>query len=157
MNNNDSLYANENQQFVISYELLCLLRWIIEHDAEKLKKIIARAVASGLKDNMNKLDEIQSQQEEVEDIQHSIIEFFGLMEGLLAESINEHAVKTAMEKNLMPTIDHIDSTVCDDATVRFSIEKATNKLEQYPKENPQEVLYKELLKRWKPAKKNILN
>ncbi len=51
------------------------------------------------------------------------------MEGLSAESINERAVKIVMEKSLMPTIDQIDSTVCDDATVRFSIEKATNKLE----------------------------
>ena len=56
----------------------------------------------------------------------------------------------------MPTIDHIDSTICDDATVRSSVEKATAKSEQHPKANAQELLFKELLKRWKPSK-NMMN
>jgi len=57
----------------------------------------------------------------------------------------------------MPAIDQIDSTVCDDATMRFSIEKTTRKIEHNPDINPREQLLKELLKRWKPHNKNIIN
>src|SRR3972149_2629664 len=109
MTHNDG-FSGENSQFVLSYELLCLLRWFVDHDADKLKKLITKA-------------------------------------------INEQAVKKAVEKNLMPAIDQIDSTICDDATVRFSIEKAATKIDHNPMENPKELLFKELLKRWKQSNK----
>lgn len=155
MNNNE--FSQDNAQFVLSYELLALLRWLADHEADKIKKMIAKALASGLKDEVNRARESRNEEEILEEIQHGIIDFFGLLEVLLHETINEQAVQTAMQKNLMPSIDQIDSTICDNATVRTSIEKASAKIEHNPKENPKELLFKELLKRWKPANKNILN
>jgi hypothetical protein len=155
--NNNSFSNDNNAQFVLSYELLCLLRWLVDNDAEKLKKLVSKAVASGLKENILKARDGQCQDHMNEDIQHSILEFFSLLETLISESMNEQAVQKVLEKNLMPAIDQIDSTICDDATVRFSIEKATAKFEHNPKENPKDLLFKELLKRWKPHNKNILN
>lgn len=159
--NNDSFNGNNNnsQQFVISYELLCLLRWLLENDVDKLKKMVSKALATGLKDDIKQfeqLGDVNADPAMVEEVQHSIIEFFTMMEMLLAESIKEQAVQRAVEKNLMPTIDQIDSTLCDDATVRSSVEKTVARADQHPKENPQNVLYKELLKRWKPSK-NMMN
>ena len=161
INNNDS--SNNNGQFVISYELLGLLRWLTEHDAQRLKKIIARALATGLQDEFTQMEtffdahKTEENEHQVEEIQYSIIEFFGLLEALLIESINEHAVQKAVEKNLMPAIDHIDATLCDTDTVRTSIEKATAKIDINTKDNPQEILFRELLKRWKPPAKNLMN
>ena len=159
--NNDSFNNNNNsaQQFVISYELLCLLRWLLEHDVEKLKKMVSKALASGLREDIKQFEQfgdVNTDPAMIEEIQHSIIEFFSMLETLLLESMKEQAVQKAVEKNLMPTIDHIDSTICDDATVRSSVEKATAKSEQQPKANAQELLFKELLKRWKPSK-NMMN
>lgn len=154
--NNDPL--NSNNQFVISYELLALLQWLVEHDAERLKKIIARALGSGLKKDIQSYKSHYSSDNHTnEDIQHSIVEFFGLLEALLLETINEHAMQDAIEKNLMPAIDQLDSTLCDDATIRSSVEKATVKLNKSPQDNPQDVLFKELLKCWKPHNKKVLN
>ncbi len=159
--NNDSFNSNNNQaqQFVISYELLCLLRWLLENDVEKIKKMVSKALASGLKEDIKQfeqLGDVNADPEMIEEIQHSIIEFFSMLETLLIESIKEQAAQRAVEKNLMPTVDHIDSKVCDDATVRSSLEKATAKSEMYPQANAQELLFKELLKRWKPTK-NMMN
>lgn len=159
--NNDSFNKNGNsaQQFVISYELLCLLRWLLEHDVEKLKKMVSKALASGLKDDIRQfeqLGDVNADPAMIEEVQHSIVEFFSMLEILLLESIKEQAVQRAMEKNLMQTIDHIDSTVCSDDTVRSSMEKATAKSDMHPKENVHELLFKELLKRWKPSK-NMMN
>lgn len=146
---------NANNQFYISQELLCLLQWMIEHNTGTLKKIIIKALASGLKNEIQKTEQF-SEMLVSEDVQYSIIEFFGTLETLLLETINEQAVQKVLESNLMPAIDHIDTTMCSDATVRSSIEKATHKIEDNPKENPQDLLLKELLKQWKPNKKKIV-
>ncbi|MFI5333302.1 MAG: hypothetical protein ACHQVS_04340 [Candidatus Babeliales bacterium] len=153
--NNDSM--NSHNQFVISYELLALLQWLVEHDAERLKKIIARALQNGLKKDIQNFKVYAADAQSNEDIQHNIVEFFGLLEALLVETMNEHAMQDAVEKNLMPAIDQLDSTICDDATIRSSVEKATLKLDKSPQDNPQEVLFKEILKRWKPQNKKVLN
>jgi len=156
--NDDSFYTpgNTDNQFVLSYELICLLQWLMEHDAHKLKKIVTNALASGLKKEFRKNDVLDDTMG-LEDIQESIVDFFGMLETLILESLNEQAVKKALEKNLIPSIDQIDSTECDDATVRFCVEKATSSIEKNPQENPKELLFKELLRRWKPNKKNVLN
>lgn len=147
---------NQDNQLVISYELLCLLQWLIDHDAEKVKRIIVKALANGLKDKVQQTEHFENMRT-LEDMQQGLADFFGTLETLLLEALHEHAIKHVVNKNLMPAIDQIDSTVCDDATVRFSIEKASSKIENNPKENPQDLLFKEILKRWKPSKKNILN
>ena len=155
--NDDSLYSpGADGQFVLSYELISLLTWLMEHDAHKLKALVTKALASGLKDRIQKEDTL-GDTATLEDIQENLIDFFGMMEALLLESLNELAIQKALERDLMPSIDQIDSTVCDDATVRFSVEKATSVLDKNPQENPKDLLFKELLKRWKPRKKNMLN
>jgi len=143
-------------QFVLSYELLCLLRWLTDHNEEKLKKIVKKAINSeGLLKEIKQLD--NHQPNNAEDVQHSIIDFFGMLESILLETLNEQVDKHAREQNLMPAIDQIDAAVCDDATVRFSLEKTASKIDNNPNINAKEQLFKELLKRWKPHKKNILN
>ncbi|MDP3889582.1 MAG: hypothetical protein Q8Q25_03515 [bacterium] len=143
--------------FSLSYELLCLLRWLVQHDHDKLKKIITQAVADGLKNELQKIDTATELNLLTADIQDNIVDFFGLMELLLLEAMNDQIEKKAREKNLMATIDKIDTSLCDDATVRFSIEKTTKKLDLDPNINAREQLFKELLKRWKPHNKNSIN
>ncbi|MCL5876096.1 MAG: hypothetical protein M1114_06515 [Candidatus Dependentiae bacterium] len=142
----------DNNQFIISYELVALLRWLIEHDVDKFKKMVNKAYSAGLKEDIRR---IKNKQEEVtiEDIHFTILEFLSMMDTLISETIQEKVTQSALEKNLMPAIEHIDSTICDNAIVRSSIEKAAAS----DLENPRTVLYKELLKRWKPNKKMVIN
>lgn len=149
---NNSPQDHANNQFVLSYELLSLLQWMVEHDTGKLKKIIARSLHTGLRHQIQNPE--QDGNHSLESAQYTIVEFFGYLETLLLETMHEQAVESVIEKNLMPALDQLDSSTCDDATVRLSIEKATLKFEQNPHQNPQEILFKELLKRWKPRDKN---
>jgi len=146
----------DDNQFTISYELLTLLRWLVEHDTGKLKKIIAKALRSGLKNEIKKTRS-SNQLRSINDMQYNILEFFSLLESLLLELANEQVEQQAREKNLMPTLDQIDSNFYDDETVQCSLEKVTSTIEDNPHENPEELLFKELLKRWKPLKKNAIN
>lgn len=144
-----------DNQFVISYELLCLLRWLAENESNKLKRVISKALNSGLSKQMQRTEN-NADQFDLEEAQQGIIDFFCMLENIMVESLNEQAVKHAVEKNLIPALEHIDSTVCDDAMVRFSVERASSKSNHDVKESPQELFFKEILKRWKPSKKKHL-
>lgn len=143
---------NDNQ-LTVSYELLYLMQWLLEHEPAQLKKLIVQALRTGLKENIQSTESAELRN--TDDIQYSIVDFLALLETLLHEAINEENMKRIMEKKLMPAIDQIDNQECDQATVDFSVEKASSKLENNPQANPQEVLFKELLKCWKPTKKTI--
>lgn len=155
-NQNSSKNIESNDQLVISYELLQLMEWIVENEQEALKKIIARALKRGFDDQLKhskSFKELYS----LEEMQNSIIDFVILLETLLVESTNEQEVDNVIQKNLMPAIDHIDTNNCDSSTLKSSISIATAKLHRNSKENPQEIFLKELLKKWKPTKNNIIN
>ncbi|MEX0671756.1 MAG: hypothetical protein WD068_00200 [Candidatus Babeliales bacterium] len=148
MNNKKS----SNEQFVLSYELLALMQWIITHEPQGLKRIISKALSHGLGDYITESDEPLSQNE-VQTLQHAIIEFLTVMDHLLLEVSNERAVKNALERNLMPALDQIDTSACDDSTIKSSLITASSKLERNPNQNAKDLLYKELLKKWNPDKK----
>jgi hypothetical protein len=152
--NNDSFSHDSNSQFALSYELLHLLKWLEQHDADKLKKIISKAIAHGLHDEIQ-ITSSMTNQNILEDMHHSIIDFFELLDTILADAINEHVEKKAREKNLLPTLDHFDASLLDHATVRSSIENTTKKLDTHPHTNAKEQLCKELLKNWKPINKQM--
>jgi hypothetical protein len=144
--------SNQDEQFAISYELLCLLRWLVENDADKLKKMVTRAVQRGLNEKIE-LIRTFSDNEALEDAQDNMIEFFGTLEAMLIDTIQEQAMNQAFERKLMPAIDQIDTTACNDAIVQASLEKAHSKINHNPDKNPQEILLTEILKNWNPTKK----
>jgi len=156
MINNDGFSNESNGQFVLSYELLCLFRWLVEYHGDDLKPIIAKALAAGLQDELASIDRTE-QLPEIEDVQFSIVDFFSLLEELLLDGIDESVDQQAQEQDLLPSIDKIDTTVCDNETVRFSLEKATSLMKDDPSINAKKVLFEELLKRWKPHNASILN
>lgn len=144
---------NPENHCELSYELLYLLKWLMDNEEVTFKKIIDRAVHQGFMQKNNITDTMSS-----DDIHHSIVNFLDMLDILLHESFNEHNIKKAHQINLMPSINKIDSYVCDKDTVQGSLDKTTTHLEHNPEINAKELLFKEILKRWKPAtKKHHLN
>lgn len=153
-----SFNNNNNGQFVLSYELLYLLQWLVDHEAESLKKIIARAVRQGFRDSITNTsnDTIELQSSDAQ-IQNSIADFLSLLDILLIETTNEHGVKKSLERNMIPALNQIDSTICNNETVESSLIKASSKLDHDSNEKLQDALLKEILKQWKPDKKSLMN
>lgn len=147
MENNE--FDNNGDQFVLSYELLQLMEWLVEKDEEGLKRLIKKAIAGGLDMRIKKEKNNQLASSQAQD---SIVSFLTLLEILLAESTQEQSVDHIMEKALIPAIDQVDTKVCDSPTLKSSIAIATSKSEKNP-QNAQNIFLKELLKRWKPSKK----
>jgi hypothetical protein len=148
---NQGPFDNDNNQFVVSYELLQLFRWLFEHEQETLKKLMGRALRNGLHEKLYM--HLTAEPEITDDLQQSIVDLFALLETLLYELINENEVQKVVQRNLIPALDHIDSTACDITLLTVSAAKATAVLEENPHEDPKDILCKELLKRWKPSKK----
>jgi len=140
------------EQFVVSYELLKLLEWLIEHEQETLKKLLDNAMQRGLRLELAQAEDPE-QEKNIAALQGNIIDFFTLLETLTHETLHEHEIKNNIQRIMIPAIYHIDTTACDSTSVALSIAKATAAVENRTGENPKDVLCKELLRRWKPTKK----
>lgn len=147
-----SFEQQDTDQLVITPELLAIMQHIVDKYPHKLKQLMAHAYQTQDRREVEALRESSLPQ-----AQSNILEFLGLMEFLLDEVSREHELTSNMQHHLMPSIQHIDTSACGSNVVDASVEQATNKIKQNPRSNPQEVLYKELLKRWKPAKKSLPN
>ncbi len=147
---------DNSNQLTLSYELLCLLQWIVENEPDNLKKIISDALDQGLYENVKSIFNKKNAQD-LDELHYSVVDFLVLIEDHLSTEMSKKTMRRTLEKQLMPAINHIDSIAYDNATVQFCIDKATLKLENNPSHNPQELLYKELLKSWKPNKKSYVN
>lgn len=155
--NENTISPEQIDQFVISHELLCLLRWLLDHDADRIKRIISRSLDHGLREKLNNMQRVNDEQA-LDEAQMNILEFFGMLEILLAESLEEHAVKNAVQKGLMPAIEHIDPSECANEIVHYGLERANAKMaRKLNGEKPQDILLKEILKNWKPTKKQSAN
>lgn len=153
MNKNN--FDPENQ-CELSYQLLYLLRWLAEYETPALKKLVTHAVQQGLGHYLTQSDSVMNGKDN-NLLQTSIIDFLDLLDAILHETLNEHNMQKALQQNLMPSVHKIDSNVCGSSTLLSSLEKTTARLEQQPKANAQELLYKEILRQWKPSKKRLMN
>jgi phage terminase small subunit len=152
MMNNQKKY-DLDEQCELSLELLVLLRWLCEHEIEALKKLVDKAVKEGFKGAI--ATEFNNNQQLSSSIHHSILDFLDIVDTLLAESMTEHSLKTAQQKNLLPALHQVDTKSYDTGSLQHSLDKTITYLEDHPNTNPKEHLYKELLKRWKPANKKM--
>jgi hypothetical protein len=145
----------DQEHFVVSYELLKLLQWLIENEQDTLKKLLHNALNHGLRSELAQAHDMQ--QEEAEGLQASIVDFFSLLEALMQETLHESEAKNYIQRTMIPAIYHIDSNSCDTTSVALSIAKATAAVEKKTGEDPKDVLCKELLRRWKPSKERSAN
>lgn len=145
----ESRFDNDyTEQVIITPALLELLRHIVDNHALALRSFIAQVQRT-----QKRISSDRRQNDDLENAQSSIIEFLTLMESLAHETSREQEATQQMQHVLMPSINRIDTSACDDDTVQASVEHATDQFSHNATQNPQELLFKELLKRWKPTKK----
>ncbi len=157
-NNNDSFDYKKESSLLLSYELLRLLQWLMQHEIEALKALTEKAVAAGYRDNEITKNNFIELQVSDQHIYQSIIDFLDLMDFLLAEAEQSYAAQKGYEMATIPAIKHIDTKTCGKDLVQKTLEHTSLKLRTNPDQNAQEVMLKELLKRWRPgSKKALLN
>lgn len=148
---------DQDMQFTLSYELLCLLEWLMQHEGEKLRKIVHKAVQThSFHEKIQALDQ-QKSADELGLMHISILDFFNLLESFLQKSLHDRVTSKARSQNLLSSLDQFDATVCDQQTMHSCLEKTTTAIDSNPSLNAKEQLFKEILKQWKPDKKMAHN
>lgn len=148
----------QGEQFVISYELLYLLHWLLKYEETELSKLINKSFIKGVQEKAQSTDALTDLQL-TEDMQNSIVEFFNFMEQEISDLSDQESTK-AMNKDVMQTLDHLDPKILDLNTIKTTISKRASKKTKRDQSNKNQF-FKELLKQWKPKKeknrKNIMN
>ncbi len=143
----------QDDQFVISYELLYIFHWILKYEQQAFKELVYRAFAQGIDDKITRQD-IVSQVQNSEDIQNSIVDFFAMLEEYLNTITDEASTKNIMHNQVLKTLAHIDPKRFDSSTIKSSMVAAAEKIDINNQSQAKEFLLKELLKQWNPKKGN---
>ncbi len=142
-----------SNQMNISYELLMLLQWMLEHEQESLKKLIGKALQHGLRQQLEAVTTQRERQEAAAELQDSIIDFFMLLETHIGTLMQDDHTQEVIQRNMLPALKQVDARTYAHGVLQTSIAKAEAAFCKTDKGNPKEILCKELLKRWKPGKK----
>jgi len=144
----------DSDQFVISYELLHLLHWLVQYEPELLKELITKSFLQGIEDSLEKNKGMYAELSSSEDMHNSIVEFLNFVEMHIAEISNTDSVKQVMHKSMMPVLNRLDTQSVDYETVKSSFLTAVEegKISEDSTAS-QNQFFKELLRQWKPTKK----
>lgn len=144
-------FLENDDQFIVSYELLHILQWLLTYEKEAFTDLVQQAYIQGTQ-NLENNSDLYEQMEESDYLQNSVLDFFSFLEKEVSSIANAESVKHIMQKNLLKTLDHIDPKVFDPVIIRESMQRTAEKV--HPKRNYQakDLFLKELLKKWHPKK-----
>lgn len=150
--NHKKLLENEDQ-FIVSYELLYMLQWLMTYEKEAFTHLVHRAFMQGAQFcSEHDAQDPQEQFEQTEDLQHSVIDFFSFLEEEIQNASQAESIKNIMHTNLVKTLDHMDPKLFDPAVIQASMMATAEKLHPQRNHQAKEVFLKQLLKKWTPKK-----
>ena len=135
----------QQEQLVLSQDLLRLLEWLLKNNYEGVKNLINQALQRGLADELKRASSYQS-----EAAHYTIIDFLEMLENCLAHGLHEQALSGVTQKKLLPAINRIDISTCSKATIESSAALVSSRSFIADAEEAKTELCKELLRRWKP-------
>lgn len=141
----------EEEQFVISYELLHILHWLLKYEEAELSKLITQSFIKGYEEKLlqqNMHEKIQH----ADDVQNSIVNFFNYLEHHIATIGNTENSKKIIHQNILKTLDKIDPKRFDYDTIKSTVLATADKIKPKNQDDAQQLFLKELLKQWNPKK-----
>jgi hypothetical protein len=139
------------EQFVISYELLHAIAWLLQYEEDAFAKLVTQAFVQGYQDKFRQQD-IHLQMQHGDDIQNSILNLFNFLEYHVAMINNAHSGAKIMDQNIIKTLDQIDPKRFDYDTIKSTVLATADKIKPKDKDEAKRLFLKELLKQWKPKK-----
>ncbi|MBI2353003.1 hypothetical protein HYV11_02035 [Candidatus Dependentiae bacterium] len=144
----------QNDQFIISYELLHVLYWLLKYEEVELSKLINKSFNKGIQEKMQNKNAF-SEMQLTEKMQNSIVDFFTFMEQEILDIADQEASKN-IHKDAIKDLDHVDPKEIDHSLIKETIVKNLAKLQNKTYNKQTRTLFlKDLLRHWKPAKKAL--
>ena len=144
----------DSDQFVISYEIIHLLHWMIKYESKLLQDLITKSFLQGIEDSLEKNKGLYAQLTDSDDMHNSIVDFLNFAEKHIAVISETESVKQVMHKSMMPVMNRVDGQSIDYETVKSSFLTTVEEGKINEDSNAsQQQFFKELLRQWKPGKK----
>lgn len=140
-----------DEQFVISYELLYVLHWLLKYEKTELSNLITQAFVKGYEEKLKEQD-MYSKIQYSDDMQHSIVNFFNFLEHQIAAMNDTQTHKTVLHHNIIKTLDQIDPMRFDYDTIKSTVMATADKMKPKNQDDAKNLFLKELLKQWNPKK-----
>lgn len=141
----------EEEQFVISQELLHILHWLLKYEEAALSQLIAQAYIKGFEEKL-KTQDMYHQIQQADDVQNSIVHFLTYLEHHVGTVTNQENSKKIMHHNVIKALDHIDPKRFDYETIKSTVLATADKIRPKNQDLAKEMFLKELLKQWNPKK-----
>lgn len=148
----------------VSFELICLMGWLLKKDKTALQQLIQKALAGGVSDSIAQLQ--AARPAELSDtMAQTVAEFFEYIEAVIAQGVPGNKAGSGIGSFLDPELKKLDQHALDPKVVWLAIsqtKEAVNAIsvglnEQEKNELFKHELYKNLLKNWTIAADDILN
>ena len=136
----------QQEQLVLSQDLLSLIEWILKHNQEGIVNLINQALQRGLAEELKRTRSSFPP----EDAHYTIIDFLETLESALVSGLQERTLSDVTQKKLIPALNRIDITSCSKATIDSSAALVSSKNLIASVDEAKIELYKELLRLWKP-------
>lgn len=143
-------FLENDDQFIVSYELLYILQWLMTYEKEAFTHLVQKAFIQG--SQITNTNDAPDQVEEAEYLQSSVIDFFSFLEQEVENIAQAESMKHIMQKNLLKTLDHIDPKIFDPAIIKASMVATAEKVRPQRNHQAKDYFLKELLKKWQPKK-----
>lgn len=150
-------------QISLSLELMCLINWLVKNEKTLLNSLVKQAVAHGLIDELQQLDQVDPQHA-ADELYLTIFDFLDHLEQALIKNLETVQVDIKTKDAILPSLQKIEGSSLDFKTMWQSMQqtkariskKNANSLTPHIK-NPKDILFEEILKNWKPNKKETIN
>ena len=150
----------EEEQFVISPELLHILHWLMKYEESALSELVAQAYYKGFEEKIKKQDMFDQIQDST-DLQNSVVDFLNFLENQVAILNNQENTKTIIHPNVMDALDRIDPKQFDFETIKSTVLATADKIRPKNNTDAKKMFLKELLRQWEPQQsedqKTIMN
>jgi len=145
-------FFEEEEQFIISQDLLNILHCLLKFEESALSTLITKAYIKGFEEKLKKQD-IYNQLQQSESVQTSIVQFFNFLEHHSTIINNQENNEKLLHKNIIKTIDQIDPKSLNYETIKSTVLATANKIKtNNHKKDAKSMFLKELLKQWDPPK-----
>lgn len=147
----------------ISFELILLINWIMKNEKTLINTLIKNALEKGFLQELeknNQKDTIQTSDQ----LYAIILEFLIQLEKALIKNLETIAQDQQATEAVLPIFKKMNFENIDLKTIWLSLQQAKTKFNKsYPQKQPAAeneattLLFEQLLKNWKPTKKEPLN
>ena len=154
-----------SSQLTISFEIICLMEWLLNHKKEALAQLVKDAVASGVGNEIGSVRDLDSM-DMTEHLYDTVFDFVVGLEDLLIVELETEVAGKRMREKMAPIIKKIDFAKIDLKTLIVSVQEAKaallKKSDDERKMLPATAeinneLFSQLLKNWHPESSEPMN